>query len=152
MWSSRHAQRGFTLVEMVIAIVVIGVGVAGVMLAFSSAVRGSGDPVVQHQLLALAEEMLEEVQLKPYAVAANAAPAGCARDTFNDVRDYAGYSKPACAVDGTPIGGLTGYTVSVAVSATPLAGVGEALRIEVTAARGSDALKLVGWRTNFAGP
>ena len=36
-------ERGFTTVEMLLAIVVLGVGIAGVMLAFSTAVRGSGD-------------------------------------------------------------------------------------------------------------
>lgn len=147
----RQRQCGFTLVEMIIAIVVLGVGVAGVMLAFSSAVRGSADPVVQHQLLALAEEMLEEIQLKPYAAAANAAPAGCARDTFNDVMDYNGYSKAACSIDGVAITALSGYTVSVSITNTALSGVGEALRIAVTVARGSQSLTLVGWRTNYGG-
>jgi MSHA pilin protein MshD len=149
--SSRQRQRGFTLVEMIIAIVVLGVGVAGVMLAFSSAVRGSGDPVVQHQLLAVAEEMLEEIQLKPYAATPNPAPAGCARDTFNDVMDYNGYSKPACAIDGSTIDALSGYTVSVSITNTALSGVGEALRIAVTVSRGSESLMLVGWRTNYGG-
>ena len=149
--SSRRREGGFTLVEMIIAIVVLGVGVAGVMLAFSSAVRGSGDPVVRHQLLALAEEMLEEIQLKPYAAAANAAPAGCARDTFNDVMDYNGYSQPACTIDGSTLNVPPGYTVSVNITNTALSGVGEALRIAVTVSRGSETLTLVGWRTNYGG-
>lgn len=144
-------ERGFTLVEMIIAIVVLGVGVAGVMLAFSTAVRSSADPMVQHQLLAVAEEMMEEVQLKPYVAATNTAPAGCARDTFNDVMDYNGYSKPACAIDGTAVAALTGYTVSVSITSTPLSGVAEALRISITVSRGSDSLQLVGWRTNYGG-
>ncbi|MEW6703931.1 MAG: prepilin-type N-terminal cleavage/methylation domain-containing protein [Pseudomonadota bacterium] len=145
------SSRGFTLVEMLLAIVVLGVGVAGVMLAFSTAVRGSGDPLVQQQMLAIAEEMMEEIQLKPYAAAANAAPAGCARDTFNDVLDYNGYSQAACAIDGTPIAELAGYSVSVSVTNTALSGVGEALRIRVTVSRGSDSLQLIGWRTNYGG-
>ncbi len=144
-------QRGFTMVEMIIAIVILGVGVAGVMLAYSTAVRGSADPLVQHQLLAIAEEMMEEIQLKPYAPAANAAPAGCARDTFNDVRDYHGYSQPACTIDGVAVSALSAYAVSVSVSNTALSGVAEALRITVTVTRGGDSFSLVGWRTNFGG-
>ena len=63
----RCRQRGLSLVEMVIAIVILGVGLAGVLLAFSTVTRGSADPVVTQQMLAIAEEMLEEIQLKPYA-------------------------------------------------------------------------------------
>lgn len=148
---SNRWQRGFTLVEMVIAIVVLGVGVAGVMLAFSTAVRGSADPMVQHQLLAIAEEMLEEIQMQPYALAANPSPAGCARDTFNDVRDYDGYSKAPCSIDGQAVAALASYNVSVSVTSAALAGVSEALRIAVTVTRGSDSLTLVGWRTNYGG-
>lgn len=143
-----------TLVEAIIAIVVLGVGLAGVMLAFDSVVRSSADPVVHKQMLAIAQEMLEEIQLKPYAAAANAAPAGCARDTFNDITDYHGYTGGGslCSVDGTVITALAGYTVGVDVSAAPLAGVAEARRITVTVTRGGTSLALVGWRTGYALP
>ena len=154
MWNERARlgrQRGFTLVEMIIAIVVLGVGVAGVMVAFSTATRSSADPAAQLQMLAIAEEMMEEIQLKPYATAANTASAGCARDTFNDVMDYNGYSQPACTVEGSSLAGLSGYNVSVSIGSTPLSGVAEAMRIRVTVTRGSDSVQLVGWRTNYGG-
>ena len=146
-----NRQRGLTLIEMVLAIVVLGVGLAGVMLAFSTVVRGSADPIVRKQMLAVAEELMEEIQLKPYAVAANAAPAACARDTYNDLRDYNGYSSSnLCSIDGTPISALAGYAVSVSVTPAALAGVAAALRISVTVTRGQETLQLVSWRTDFA--
>jgi len=146
-----NRQRGLTLIEMVLAIVVLGVGLAGVMLAFSTVVRGSADPIVREQMLAVAEELMEEIQLKPYAVAANAAPAACARDTYNDLRDYNGYSSSnLCSIDGTPISALAGYAVSVSVTPAALAGVAAALRISVTVTRGQETLQLVSWRTDFA--
>mgnify|MGYP000921015360 FL=1 len=145
-------QGGFTLVEMIVAIVILGVGLAGVMLAFSTAARGSADPVVHQQMLAIAEEMMEEIQLKPYASASNSAPAGCARDTYNDVSDYQGYatSGQICTVDGVAIAELASYSVSVGVAAGSLAGVAAARRITVTVSRGSDSFALTGWRTDYA--
>lgn len=145
-------QGGFTLVEMIVAIVILGVGLAGVMLAFSTAARGSADPVVHQQMLAIAEEMMEEIQLKPYASASNSAPAGCARDTYNDVSDYQGYatSGQICTVDGVAIAELASYSVSVGVAAGSLAGVAAARRITVTVTRGSDSFALTGWRTDYA--
>ena len=149
---NHNKQRGFTLIEMVLAVVVLGVGLAGVLIAFSTVARGSADPVVAQQMLAIAEEMMEEIQLKPYAVAANTAPAACARNTWNDVLDYNGYatSGQICTIDGTAIPSLAGYSVQVTVVAATLASVGAARRIDVTVTRGTSSFTLTGWRTDFA--
>lgn len=147
----RLAQRGFTLIELIIAIIVISVGLTGVMLAFQTTVVGSANPVVTKQMQAIAEEMLEEIELKPYAVAANTAPGGCARNTYNDVSDYNGYAASGiCTIDGAPIGALASYSVRVTVSATTLGGVGAAKKIVVTVTHGNDSLTLTGWRTDYA--
>jgi MSHA pilin protein MshD len=150
--SGRRAQRGVSLIELVLAIVVLGVGLAGVLTAFGAVTRGSGDAALRKQMLAIAEEMLEEIALKPYTPAPNAAAAPCARDTYNDVSDYAGYatSGQVCALDGTPLPALAGYSVAVSVTVAPLAGVAAAKRIVVTVRRGSDRLDLTGWRSDHA--
>lgn len=149
---ARRRQRGLTLVELVIAIVILSVGLAGVLIAFSTVTRGSADPVVAQQMLSIAEEMLEEIELKPYTATPNAAPAACARNTYNDVLDYNGYATvgQVCNIDGTAIASLAGYSVQVQVQAAALAGVGAAQRITVTVTRGADSLSLTGWRTDFA--
>ena len=148
----RGRQRGLSLIEMIIAIVILGVGLTGVLIAFSTVSKGSADPIVMQQMLAIAEEMLEEIRLKPYAAAPNTAPAACARNTFNDVLDYNGYSTSGkvCSIDGTSIGSLTGHSVQVQVQTSTLAGVGAARRIDVTVTRGTASLTLSGWRTDFA--
>ena len=152
MSNRRCSTRGMTLIEALLAIVVLGVGLTGILLAFNIVARASADPVVQKQMLAIAQELQEEIQHQPFAAAANAAPSGCARDSFNDVADYHGYATAAsiCAVDGTPITALAGYSVSVGVATATLAGVAAAKRITVTVSRGSDSLVLVGWRTDYA--
>ncbi len=147
----RRLRRGFTLPEALLAIVVIGVGLTGVLAAFGSVTRSSADPVVHKQMVAVAQELLEEVQLKPYAVAAHTAPAGCARDTFNDVRDYNGYSSTGvCTIDGVAIPALAGLRVSVAVASGTLGGVAAALKITVTVQHAGQTQSLVGWRTDYA--
>lgn len=59
-------QRGLSLVELIVAIVVIGVAVVGVLGAISMASRASADPMIQKQALAIAEAVLEEVELQPF--------------------------------------------------------------------------------------
>ena len=149
----RHRVRGFTLPEAILAIVVIGVGLAGLLLAFGTVARSSADPVLRKQMLAIGQEMLEEVLLKPYTIAANAAPAGCARDTYNDVSDFNGYSATGiCTVDGVAIAALAGYSVQVAVVAGTLQGVTAAKSVTVTVSNAGESLSLVGWRTDYASP
>jgi len=60
------AERGVSLVELIIFIVVVSVAVAGVLGALSMATRASADPMIQKQALAIAEALLEEVQLQPF--------------------------------------------------------------------------------------
>ena len=143
-------RRGFTLPEALLAIVVIGVGLTGVLAAFGSVTRNSADPVVHKQMIAVAQELMEEIQLKPFAVTANTAAAGCARDTYNDVRDYNGYNRTGmCTVDGVAIPALAGLQVSTSVATGTLSGVAGALKITVTVQQGGQTLQLVGWRTDY---
>jgi MSHA pilin protein MshD len=145
-----RTERGVTLPELVITIVVLGVGLAGVLLAFNQSIAASADPLQRKQMLSIAEEMLEEIRLRSFVPAAPAAAAGCARAAFNDIDDYAGYAQPdVCDLDGNPIPALAGYAVAVAIAGTPLNGV-PAKRIAVTVSRGTDTLTLVGYRTGWA--
>ena len=140
-----------SLVELILAIVVIGVGVSGLLSVFSLVVGRSADPIIQLQMQSIAEEMLEEIALHPFATAANTAPAGCARDSFNDVDDYQGYATSGriCTVDGTEIPSLAGYSVDVTVQPGSLGGVAAARSIVVTVRHGDSTLTLQGWRTDY---
>lgn len=59
-------QRGMTLIELIVFIVVVSVGLAGVLTVFSVTVRNSADPLVVKQALAVADSMLEEILLKDF--------------------------------------------------------------------------------------
>lgn len=59
-------ERGLTLLEQIMFIVVIGIAAAGVMGVIGYATRASTDPMIHKQALAIAEALLEEVQLMPF--------------------------------------------------------------------------------------
>jgi MSHA pilin protein MshD len=69
MYTKRVARRftaGLTLVELVIFIVVIGIGVAGVLAVMRVTSSQGADPLLRKQALLIAEGLLEEVQLARY--------------------------------------------------------------------------------------
>lgn len=154
---SSRRMAGVTLVELIIAIVIIAVALAGLVAAFTRANRASADPVVTQQMLAIAEGMMEEVLLKPFAITADES-ASPARAEFNDVRDYdriddasPGYASTGIRnIDGDPIAGLELYSVSVRVNGAALNGIpaADALRVTVTVGHGGRQLSLTGWRTS----
>jgi len=150
--SLRRRARGMTLMELILAIVVIGVGLAGVLVAFNQAVFRSADPMVRKQMLAIAEEMMEEVTLKPFAVQPVVPAAGCARASHDDARDYNGYSSAGiCDIDGNAIPSLATYGVTVTVTLGALPTGVAALRVVVTVTHGpAETLTLVGYRTAWA--
>jgi MSHA pilin protein MshD len=158
-----HAgARGFTLVELLIFIVVIAAAIAGVLRVFTEATSRSADPAVRRQALAIAESLLEEVQLMPFTFCdsedanvetagagsacaggadGNGPEAGETRFTtppFDHVNDYHGYTMGSGIVDITnaAVAGLAGYAASVSVAPAALGSItaasGDALRITVT--------------------
>jgi MSHA pilin protein MshD len=61
-----RGERGLSLVELIVFIVVVSVAVAGVLGVINYTTRASVDPVIQKQALAIAEAVLEEVQSMPF--------------------------------------------------------------------------------------
>lgn len=59
-------NRGVTLIELVVFIVIVGVAMAGLFAAFNTITAASADPQVRKQALAIAESLMEEVQLMPF--------------------------------------------------------------------------------------
>jgi MSHA pilin protein MshD len=153
-------RRGFTLVELIVLIVVIGIAVAGVLLVFQNTVRGSANPQIYKQALAIGEAMLDEVLVASY----NPVAGGGTRANFNDVDDYAGFTTTGGMTDmqGTAIPGLGDYNVAVAVNLVTLndgdpalADVAESKRVTVTvtvAGHPEMTVTLEGYRLNYAGP
>lgn len=60
---ARRHQHGLTLVELIMFIVIVSVAVTGVLGILNYTTSHSGDPQMRKQALAIAEGLLEEVQL-----------------------------------------------------------------------------------------
>ncbi|WP_211364051.1 prepilin-type N-terminal cleavage/methylation domain-containing protein [Propionivibrio limicola] len=176
MTGQRSRQRGVTLVELIVAMVVISVGLAGILLAFNVSVRGSADPMVERQLVSIAEALMEEVQQAAFtycdpddAKAETATgPGDCATTPeamgpeagdarpFDNVNDYNGLALAAITdVAGVAVPYLGGYSASVAVAPVVLNTIteasGNALRISVTATGpGGQSFTLEGYRARYA--
>ncbi len=141
-------QRGVTLVELILSMVIISIALVGILSVMSLTVSHSADPVVQHQAVAIAESYLEEITLQAYSGDyIGVVP----RANYDDVSDY--NHLPDNVVrdqQGIAIAGLTQYSVSVSVSDTTLADSVNAKKITVSVSGpGVSNLRLVGYKTNY---
>ncbi|HEU0219777.1 MAG TPA: prepilin-type N-terminal cleavage/methylation domain-containing protein [Gallionella sp.] len=59
-------QRGVSLVELIMFIVIISVAVTGILLVMNKVTGHSADSLIRKQALAIAESLLEEVELMPF--------------------------------------------------------------------------------------
>ncbi len=150
-------SHGFTLIELIIAIVIIGIGLTGVLLAFNTTVRHSADPMIRKQMLSLAEQMLEEILLKPYVAPTGSSGgiSGCDRSLADEISDYAAYDQAACDLNGNALPSLADYRLQVTLSSGATLGSlssADVTRIAVTVTHGADSLVLTGYRTHYAVP
>ena len=138
-------NRGFTLIELVIAIVIIGISVTGVLLAYTTLIRHSADPMISYQAVAIAEAYLEEIGSKSYD---NLDGVRGLRADFDSVLDYDGIDdQPPVNSLGEPIAAVADYRVRVGVTSETLNGV-QARRYAVTVTHPSGIdLTLSGYRT-----
>ena len=117
-------QRGVSLIELILFIVIISIAVAGILLVMNNVVGHSADPLVRKQALAVAESLLEEIELQGISgVNASAGAVNANRTAYDNVFNYHGYSSSGGvkSMDGaTTIAGLNNYNVtSVTVANTP---------------------------------
>ena len=139
-------QRGLTLIELIVFIVIVSVGLAGVLTVLNATAAKSADPVVRKQALVIAESLLEEIALMPFtycdpddtAAAMAASAVACttpesmtapgpetgqgesrysSTTPFDNVNDYHGFAMTGVRdLTGAAISGLEGYAASVTVA------------------------------------
>ena len=172
-------SHGFTLIELVITIVLLGIGVSAFMVLINQTTRDSVDPLIRQQAGAVAQSYLDEVVLNPFcdpdfstncradctSATACSACGGSegSRNIYDDVCDYDGLNNNGARDrNSNPIAGLEAYNVQVTVddgsdgSAVTLDGLtsnnGQVLRIDVQVTHDSYSdlnYVLSGFRVNY---
>ncbi len=149
----KRPQKGATLVELVITIVIISVAIAGVVGAFSLITGRSADPLNQTRSVTLSQLYMDEILAKKFAERSpigggevDSAEADCGNDigsegtetrsTYNDVDDYSGLSASPENGEEEPLTSYDGFLVSVIVqcagSEVGLAANYQAKHIDIT--------------------
>nr|WP_315849354.1 prepilin-type N-terminal cleavage/methylation domain-containing protein [uncultured Rhodoferax sp.] len=144
---TRPPQRGFTLIELIIFIVVVGAGLAGILSVMNQVVRNSADPMLTKQAAALADSVLEEVLQKAYADPDGTNVGETGRSDWDNVDDFNGATQAAFGLPPN----LAGYTLLVAVSdGTATLGIA-ARRVVVTATIAATGVSVVltGYRADY---
>ena len=159
-------QRGVSLVELIMFIVIVSVALAGILLVFNVTTKGSADPLVHKQALAAAESLLEEIQLQDFSPPSGEAHANVTQENrasgYHIIMDYNGFNMPAppgifSMNDSSSTSAvLASYSASVAVSDVALgtapnqiqAGSAVLITVTVTVPQGTQ-IEISGYRTDY---
>lgn len=151
-------QRGLTLIELIVFIVIVGVALAGVLTVLNHTTQHSADPMVRKQALAIAESLLEEVMAQAFtwcdpddpnaatATGTGACTAGMAeslgpegaetRGTYDNVSDYVNADGSAISGDGFGLGDATHPIRNIAGTATAPLGYTASIDVEESGLNG----------------
>lgn len=171
-----RAGAGFTLIEVVMAIVVLAIGVTAFLPQLLTSIKHSGDPMLQEQANAIAQSYLEEILLKPFCdPSVTDCPAACngpvcstpacnpddagSRPLYEDICDYRTLNDTAGAIDqsGAVVSGLEDYNVAVTIDDTAtlngLTGAtGQTAKVKVTVTHDGNSsvnVSLEGYKANY---
>jgi MSHA pilin protein MshD len=129
-----RGERGVTLIELIVSIVIIAIAASAVLGVLSRSAARSADAMIMAQAVSIAEAYLEEISLKAYADP-DGVDGETARTDFDDVDDYNGLVDSGARNQfGVAIAALSRYTVTVTVgTSAALTSVpsGDALRVDV---------------------
>lgn len=104
-------QRGVTLIELIMFIVIIGAALAGLLQVLNFTTKGSADPVRQKQALMIAEGLLEEVRLAGFTYCDPTDPktADAASAADCDIKESFGQGTGGEPVGGRPYDNINDY-------------------------------------------
>ena len=129
-------QRGVSLVELIMFIVIISIALAGIMLVINQTTGHSADTLLREQAQAAAESLLEEIEAHNFS-GSTGLVSQTNRTGSHSIFDYNGFATSGVlSADGTltAVSGLSNYNVGVAVTSSVLGNIpaGSAVQISVT--------------------
>ena len=149
-------DRGFTLIEVLVSIVVLSIGLAGSLLVFTTVASYNADPLLIQQSVNIGKSYLEEIMSKQFVAGACGAPPGGGRAVYTTICDYDGLvDNGARNHNNQAILGLEDYQVQVSIASGSAALGGltagtEVKRIDVTVSHSRvQAMTISGYRTNY---
>ena len=118
-------QAGASLVELIMFIVIVSVGVAGILGVLNLTSSHSADALIRKQSSVIAESLLEEIELHDMIAAsgavATAVTAANRTNAYHTVRDYNGFSTVGGIKDISGVATiLANYNFNPAVSVTAI--------------------------------
>ena len=156
---ARKLQRGISLIELIMFIVIVSVALAGILLVMNQVTRHSADPLIHKQAIAAAESLLEEIELQDFTSASgvpNAVTQTNRSSEYHIVSNYNGFATTGIFPfnGATAIADLASYTAGVTIDSTtsPLGTIaaGSAVRITVTVTDPqNNEIKIDGYRTRY---
>ncbi len=142
------SERGISLIELIMFIVIVSVGLAGLMMAMDPATKNSADPVIRKQALTIAESLLEEIEQKVFTHDDTVG-----RENYNDIFDYNGLTGAVYHANSSVLViGLESYSVNVAVvsgvaATLPVTPAASAALITVTVnGPGGQSIEMTGYK------
>ena len=139
--------KGFSLIELVITIVVIGIALTALSTSLFSAVGRNADPLWQSKATQLSQAYLDEILAMRYqedsplgggivgtCTIGGPEEGGGNRSLFDDVDDYNGLVETADFLDTAVTSNYAGYGISIAVTCSGPTGIdtGDSKLIAVT--------------------
>ncbi|QJC58051.1 hypothetical protein HC248_03395 [Polaromonas vacuolata] len=123
---TKPSERGFTLIEMIIFLVVVSVAMAGLLQVMAVAVKFSALPLQRKQAVEMAQGLLQEMVQKDYSEIV---------------------TPPAqSSVNGLQASVLVSDAGALGSASTPLV---ETKKIAVTVQFADQSLSLTGYRSNY---
>lgn len=109
--------NGFTLVEAVIALVILAAAAAGILLIFAGPMAASADPQIRAQARALATSYMDEIVLRAFRDGdGDKACDASSRENYDTIWCYDDLNEtPPKNQFGDEIGQLDDYTVEVSI-------------------------------------
>lgn len=150
---SRQRHRGFTLIELIVAITVVAIAATTLLGTIAAVTSRSADSMMQQQAIAIAEAYLDEI-MQRWVVDPNGSPPNTGRGSWDLVDQYNGLTDVGAHDQfGNAIAALSAYTVTVSVvQSGGLGGIAAAAarRIDVTVTASPNVrVMLSGYRTSY---